>query len=47
MNETTTRLGYNNWAGRGRMDTKGARGKAGYNREVYNAIKYINSRVPD
>ena len=23
------------------------RGKAGYNREVYNAIKYINSRVPD
>ena len=23
------------------------RGKTGYNREVYNAIKYINSRVPD
>ena len=23
------------------------RGKAGYNREVYNAIKFINSRVPD
>ena len=23
------------------------RGKAGYNREGYNAIKYINSRVPD
>ena len=23
------------------------RGKAGYSREVYNAIKYINSRVPD
>ena len=22
-------------------------GKAGYNREVYNAIKYIKSRVPD
>ena len=23
------------------------RGKAGYNREVYDSIKYINSRVPD
>ena len=23
------------------------RGKAGYNREIYNAIKYINSRVAD